>query len=621
MNLSEFKNRLRSTFSWERVICRAITSWCSFAAVNLFNGENFFRLSYAQDTSLLRVLIISAIFFAVYSAVGLLLYNMESDSWYLLASSTVCVVRWLLCYTPVENEALFLLAVMGVYTLFVLYFVHRNEALFDKIRLGNRSTLILIAISGVLSCAVIAVTSCFRYLSFAAPNFDFGLFVNMFHNMKETGLPLVTSERDVLLSHFVVHISPIYYLLLPFYYIFPSPLTLQIGQAVLVSSGIIPTVLLCRHFKLSNKATLAASVIYSFYPVLTTACFYDLHENCFLVPLLLWMFYFFEREKYPFMYLFAVLTFAVKEDAAIYVAIFAIFVIFSRKKYLHGIILAAASVAYFCIALSVLSKTGDYYAELYADATPNPAIKGPMINRFDNLIFDAEEGLLGALKVALTNPGYLLTQLFTEKTGGWGKIVYFVQMFLPLGLLPFCTKKVSRWLLIVPILMNMLTYYPYQYDIGFQYHFGVSAFLIYAFVMNLKDIKTPTKKTLITVGATACCCIYLFSAVPSLNTYASWYSSNHEIYAKVEEKLDAIPKEASVAASTFLVAHLADRSEIYQTIYHGIEADTDYVVIDARYETEVDKVPLYIYKGYEVQDTLENRLIILVKADSEYAKK
>lgn len=619
MKTSELKSRLGQAFAWERVICRIITSWCSFAAVNLFNGYNFFDLSYAHDTSLLRVVIISALFFIVYSAASILLSNFESDSWYLLISSTVCVVRWLMCYAPEENQYLFLFAVIAVYTLFVLYFIRKNEALFDKIKLTNKAVIIIAVICGGVSCFVIALTTCLRHAVFATPNFDFGLFVNMFHNMKETGLPLVTSERDVLLSHFAVHISPIYYLLLPFYFVFPSPLTLQIGQAVLVSSGIIPTLLLCRHFKLSNKATAAVAFIYSFYPVLSAACLYDIHENCFLVPLLLWMFYFFEKEKYPLMYLFAILTFAVKEDAAIYVIIFAVFIIFSRKKFLHGIILAAGAVAYFCLALSVLSQTGAYYAELYADATPNPPINGPMINRFNNLIFDSEDGLKGALQVALTNPGYLLTQLFTEEGGGYKKLVYFVQMLLPLGFLPFCTKKVSRWLLIAPILMNMLTYYPYQYDIGFQYHFGVSAFLIYAFVMNINEIKTPTKKTLISIGAVACCCIYVFSVLPSLNTYMSWYNSNHKIYANVEEKLDAIPEDASVAASTFLVSHLADRSEIYQTAYHGTEPDVDFVVLDARYESEVKKTTIYIFRGYNVVYTMENRLIILVRNDSKFA--
>ena len=146
------------------------------------------------------------------------------------------------------------------------------------------------------------------------------------------------------LSHFAVHISPIYYLLLPFYCIFPSPHTLQIGQAVIVASGVIPVWLLARHFKLSGRMQILVTCIYSLYPAATVGCFYDLHENCFLLPLLLWTFYFFEREKYLPMYLFAFGVLLVKEDAAMYLIMFALLVIISKKKYLHGFILAAGAV-------------------------------------------------------------------------------------------------------------------------------------------------------------------------------------------------------------------------------------------------------------------------------------
>ena len=169
------------------------------------------------------------------------------------------------------------------------------------------------------------------------------------------------------------------------------------------------------------------------------------------------MFYFFEREKYLYMYIFAFLVLMVKEDAAIYVLMFAIFVLISRRKYIHGSILAVGAIGYFCLALYILSTVSAQYAEIYADATANPQINGPMINRFDNLIYESDAGLVGAVKTAIANPGYLLTQLFsTSEEGAWGKVIYVIQMFLPLGFLPFCSKKASRWLLIAPILMNLL---------------------------------------------------------------------------------------------------------------------------------------------------------------------
>ena len=143
------------------------------------------------------------------------------------------------------------------------------------------------------------------------------------------------------------------------------------------------------------------------------------------------------------MYVSALLVLAVKEDAAMYIIFFALFVILSRKKYLHGAILTVGALAYFGIALYILANFGD----------------GVMVNRFDNLIFDPDDGLLGALKTVFFNPGYLLTQLFTTGGMNYDKLVYLFYMFLPLGILPFCTKKASRWLLIAPLLMNTFPFF------------------------------------------------------------------------------------------------------------------------------------------------------------------
>ena len=62
----------------------------------------------------------------------------------------------------------------------------------------------------------------YRVLTYRAPTFDFGIFSQMFHQMRTTGLPVTTVERDGPLSHFAVHVSPIYYLLLPFYCIYQA---------------------------------------------------------------------------------------------------------------------------------------------------------------------------------------------------------------------------------------------------------------------------------------------------------------------------------------------------------------------------------------------------------------
>lgn len=593
---------IKTVFERERAICRLVAAWASFAALMLFTQAGGFEsLSFAQNFSFAKMAIYVLAFFIFYSVVSYLWNKYETDSWFLLAASTVCVIKWLLAYPSTNNEFLFTVAVIVVYSLFVVYCIRRNEALLARFQPSKRITILFAVAAGVVCCTVISVITVLRYKSFMAPNFDFGLFCNMFHYMKETGLPLITSERDGLLSHFAVHISPIYYLLLPFYFIFPSPVTLQIGQAAVLASGIIPVVLLCRHFKLSGKLTLLVSVIYAFYPAISTGCFYDIHENCFLAPLLLWTFYFFERQKWLPMYIFALGVLFVKEDAAMYIIIFALYVILSRKNYKHGTALAVGALTYFGLALYLLSNYGE----------------GVMVNRFDNLIFNAEDGLLGAVKTALLNPGFLLTQLFSAGNGTFDKFVYAVQMLLPVGLLPFCTKKASKWLLIAPMLMNLLTMYQYQYDIGFQYQFGITAFLMYAMISNINELKLPTRKTLVSIGAVACCCFYIISVIPTLNYYTRVWKQNKETYQKMEEILDTIPEDASINVSTFLLAHVADREYVYEITYHEDKPDVDYVIFDDRWQSSEDSLhkQMYLKQGYVIAEEHEGIIVIMKRAE------
>ena len=605
-------DRIKHTFSIERTVCRTLAAWCSFCACHLIREKSFFQLQYAQNFPLGKLCLITFAFFILYTAIHLYLQRYETDSWFLILSSTVCVFCWMFSYGSAKDKFLFALAVIAVYSLFVIYCTHKNSEFLTKWE-PKKATWLFTILCGMFCGFVIATVTCFRYLTFASPNFDFGLFVNMFHNMKKTGLPLVSCERDVLLSHFAIHISPIYYLLLPFYLMFPSPMTLQIGQAIIVAAGVIPTVLLCKHYRLSGKSTCTLVLIYALHPALSMGCFFDIHENCFLAPLLLWMFYFFERQKYIPMYVFAVLTMCVKEDAPVYIAIFALYILFSRKKLLHGMILLVGALIYFSVAMSLLQSAADFYADFYKNQSPNPPIAGPMINRFDNLIYQKEEGLIGALKTLIRNPGYLLTQLFTTPQNGWDKFMYFMQMLLPFALLPFCTYQPSRLILVSPILLNLLTNYSYQYNIGFQYHFGVIAFLTYASILSASEMKPKLRRTILSFAVVACICLYTVYVAPTLSHYQKTYDNGKETYAQMEEILNTIPKDASVSCSTFLLPHIADRDEIYEIFYHGNAGDVDYIVLDIRGNVDRKQILTFIRQGYHVEKEYENLILILAK--------
>lgn len=633
---------IKSTFSTERIICRIIAAWCCFATYVLYSRtteeQTFSDLSFAQDIPTSKVLLWVILGFAVFSGVFYLFSrfarSFETDTWFMLAGATLCVIKWLADFNNTKNSVLFLLAVIAAYAFFVVYFVAKNTTLFDAITLSRPVLIVIIGVLGLVGCYLIAAITVLRYKTFASPNFDFGLFVNMFHYMKTKGIPLITCERNVLLNHFVVHISPIYYTILPFYFIFPSPVTLQIAQAVVLISGIVPVYFLCKKVGLGNKTTAIICFIYAFYPALATGCFYDIHENCFLTPLLLWLFYFHEADKPIPMAVFAVLTLMVKEDAAVYVILFALYVLLTadkrKKKIWSGVGLLVGSAGWFLIAMSILSKNSEYWAQYYKElgAYANPSISGPMINRFNNLIADSEDGILGAVKTAILNPGYLLTQLFTTKssyweksaTFNWDKIVYTLQLVLPLGFLPFASKKPHRWLLLTPILMNLLTYYQYQYNINFQYQFGITAFLFYAAILNVSTISLPSKRVLVSVAAAACVCLSVVLVLPKYKSYSDKWEQSRDTYVRMDEILEnEIPDDASVCCSSFLLAHIADRDEIYELNYHGDIADCEYVVYDNRsgnYRTN-EHIKAYMDKGYTVVFEEKGTVVILKQPEAQ----
>lgn len=605
---------IKNAFTAEKAICRIIASWFALSFLTSVGRFDFYNLSFSESMSTIASLAVMALIFVCLSCVCVLFEKYETDSFALLGFVTLCSVKWILFYISSEGKTLFSLAVLLVYCMVLFYFIMKNRHLIEKADPSKRACIIFVSACGVISFTVIAVVSCLRYKTFTSPDFDLGIFSQMFYYMKKTGLPLTTTEREGLLSHFAVHISPIFYLLLPFYAVFSSPITLQIGQAVIISSGIIPVYLLCRHYKLSSKMTMAVSFIYAFYPALSCGAFFDIHENCFLAPLLLWMILFFERENKIPMYIFAVLVLLVKEDAALYLIVFALYAILSRKRYKQGGILLASSVAYFALATFILNHFGD----------------GVMSDRYSNLILSSDDGLFGAIKTIIQNPGYLLSQLFS--TGGaksfpsnfffepskWAKVAYFVHLLFPLAMIPFMTKKMSKFLLIAPILFNMLTTYRYQYSILFQYNFAISVFLIYAMIINIPDIKRPVRTHIIAFALAACSVLYLATAAGKLIEYSALYSTQKDVYAEMEAALDTIPKEASANTSSTLSAHIWDRDVLYDITHHGNKDDVDFVAIDKRYDYE-KSFNAYVSFGYETW--FENDYILVMKhPDANYSK-
>ena len=455
------------------------------------------------------------------------------------------------------------------------------------------------AASGLYFAIFIGAQTLCRYLTQSTPNYDFAIFSQMFYNMKTSLLPLVTCERDVLMSHFGVHISPIFYLFLPIYAIFPKPGTLMVCQAVLLASGVIPVCLIAKKLGLSNKAAAAFAFIYAMYPALAGGCYYDLHENKFLAPLLLWLFCFMLKKKWYGIVIFSILTLAVKEDAALYVAFAGIYAVLSgdRRDKITGGCMVAGSVGYFILAAHLLSKYGE----------------GTMNYRFENFMTGQDDGLIAVVANVIKDPAFVIHEMFdaTADASAETKPEFIIRMLLPLGGLPVITKKLSRYVLLLPmILINLMPDYVYQHSIYFQYAYGSLAFLFFAAMLNYADMSERTRRTL-AVFASVSALFFTMQTIWQRNDYVDMYNKDRQAYDEVRQAVYEIPEDASVGATTFLCSTASQHKYVYDLKYSTHTEDPDYIVLDLRYSEGRSRVMFYDSSpDYEEVRFIEGRLLI-----------
>ena len=185
----------------------------------------------------------------------------------------------------------------------------------------------------------------------------------------------------------------------------------------------------------------------------------------------------------------------------------------------------------------------------------------------------------------------------------------------------FATKKVSRYLLLTPVLLNILTMYKYQPDITFQYSFGISAFLFYLVVLNIADFKpTFAKDYLPKLAVVAAVLMFTIVAIPKATTYTKRYEEKKELYDRLDYALEEVlPQDVSVTCSTYLLAHISDRDIIYEVSYHKendeYKTDTEYIVLDMRSgyaKTSQEAADFFISKGYTEFYLDEGAILILV---------
>ena len=435
-----------------------------------------------------------------------------------------------------------------------------------------------------------------RYMVYTTSTFDFGIFTQMFAYMKSDGLPLTTVERGELLSHFAVHFSPSWYLLLPGYMICPTPLYLYFAHAFVVALGAFPLFRICKLQGLSPVTGALCAALYLAFPTMSASSFYEIHENSLLPVLILYMVYFFLAGKTWPTLGFMLLTLGTKEDAFIYVVCFALYGLIATKRKLLSAVMAGCALVYFVGATSIISMLGGQ----------------AMISRFDKYYPPDDKSLVGVIKTCFYNIGYFIKYTFSvEYNDGvkGNKLLFILWTMVPVLFAPFLHKRISPLLLLLPmVVINIMPTWLYQYDPYFQYTYGPMAMVLLASVIAFAAMKPETRRFFLT-ACVSIALVFTFSlAAPKASGYAKNYELNRDKFEATEQAMQEFiasvdPKTVTVSAMCYEVPHLYMIKNL-QTIpdTYGPLRESDYYIMDTRYKS---------IKSYDTGDILDNYTLIV----------
>ena len=452
------------------------------------------------------------------------------------------------------------------------------------------------------------------------------------------------------------HIQVVHLLLLPIYWLFPSHFTLELCESFALAITALPLFIITKRHTSSNVLALLMAVTYLLYvPMHYLDIAIDLktfRPISFGIPLMLFGIDQYERRRFGRMALFFLLALSAKEEFAIVIAMFGVWVFFDRTTFastdnnqtepsdikrqrLLGGCIAAAGVVYLVLAVGVIIPWFRDGAKVHYSAYFGELGKSPT----------------ELVKNSILHPLLFAQQLFTTRT-----VFYSLSLLMPLGFLPLFSFK--RLLVAVPLfgILSLMTIDLTGNDILIplhHFHAPLIPIILWAACAGLKNVqpclswlanKIKTLSFLKKASPEWAAWFAFCSAVsigmfmgyaPSSISFWDDASSNHwqqryvpnERAKQFEKVIKQIPQDATVASTDFVHPRFTHHKRSYDYSHYPrkvsnyedrVPHDTDYIVIDTthRYSdikspTQLRELQQHPNKWKLLPDTTQGYYIIL----------
>ncbi len=368
--------------------------------------------------------------------------------------------------------------------------------------------------------------------AFSARNFlmsDYGVYTNTIWNLSRF------NGFDFLIDHnyLKTHLSFSLILLVPFFWVFDSPLTLIFLQWSFMIFGALFILKLAKETNVHYTLSFPVALTFIAYPFMQSIMLSEFHGVSLYLILIPWLIYSLETRKriaiLPF-----VMILGLREDAGFMLPL--IFIYYAiRDKWKGGFVFAAFAVIYSCLAVFLIYPliTGESLLAIRSSEATTASI------------FNAWEPHSIVHRLKATGWIFLICVPF---------LIYNFKKSLPLLLFP-----------LLPYLFSMLSGFQRQHSLKFHYSAIIMATLIPAIIVSLKDVsKGERKKTTLSMLIMLVTIIahlsngFIFGSVRTNKVY----SRINPVGAYILNVASHIKKKGVLVCNQKLAVFCANRKEI-----------------------------------------------------------
>ena len=486
----------------------------------------------------------------------------------------------------------------------------------ERRRLSRRNAIYVIA-GAVAFAAVYSLLSWLKYRAYMDARFDLGNMVQAVYNTAHGHfLQITTGElKPRQMSRLGSHVDPILALFALPWLVWPSPVMLLVGQAVVVATGAWPAYRLGARVTRDPRAGALLAGAFLLYPALGFLVLNEFHPVALATPLLLWAFLYLEEDRWVRAAVFLVLAALCKEDVPLVIALMGVYFAV-RKRSWWPLVITAAAAAYFALAFWVII----------------PHFNGGQ-SAFVARYSTYGDSASGVVRHALTHPGQALTDVFAASN-----LRYWLALLWPFGFISLLSPLTL--LISAPeLLLNALSSIVFQRRIEFHYTALEIPFLFAALVLGLMRLwrwlgggfrkaeaamtgQRLRRETLaLLVLVTALAGNYLLGPLPfSLPGAAydgrAYARTGHD--AALDEAVRLIPPGAVVSVNNNVGGQLSARPVVYVFPYF---AKADYVIVDEFHPFFYDREDHRLHQLAVGKLVLDNRFQSIYAKDGVYVFK